>query len=199
MFYRGQKVVISESNVDGRKHPAVGDEGYVSNVFLFPVERFVLMNLFMSSYKKGGSRCEQKKLIIDVGMSDETRKTLEKGVNKLYFVTKRYINLTPSFLYKGNAKLSNGLSYIQVFGFPQLIGTYGIWSRYVSNTTKRDRYHDKETIIPIGHIVPCKRMGHRSHLEIIELHAWIKAITPNLVATCQLYNDYYNTEGSKLL
>jgi hypothetical protein len=102
MFQRGSKIIIIESSSSGRAHPAVGDIGYLNNMYLFFVDRFILLDAFFFAYKsdrKGrNDRCERKRFIIDLGMTRSLKHRLQiYGVPKKFFTRNKHVtNLSPA-------------------------------------------------------------------------------------------------------
>jgi len=102
MFQRASKIIITESSSQKRAHPAVGDVGYLNNMYLFFVDQFILLDAFFFSYKSDRKekkdRCERKRFIIDLGMSKQLKRKLKDyGVPKSFFIKNKYVaNLTIS-------------------------------------------------------------------------------------------------------
>lgn len=191
MFHRGQKIIITESNVIGKMHPAVGDMGYIENMFLFPNDRFILMSLIMCSYKKGGPRSEHKKFILDLGMNKPTLCKISRGVNRLFFLSRKHINLLPAFLQRRKVKDTNNDTIADsILSTPQIVGTYGIWTGYTSTNMKRSRLTDTKVAIPYGNIKGCDCKSSVDNLPIQEIKSWLRAILPNISAVC-LYLKWY--------
>lgn len=102
MFQRAHKIVITESSATKRSHPAVGDVGYLNNMYLFFVNRFILLDAFFFRYKsdikKDNTRCERKRFIIDLGMKKSLKRKLAiYGLSRKFFLENKYVvNLTVS-------------------------------------------------------------------------------------------------------
>ena len=100
MFQRASKIIITESSASRRAHPAVGDIGYLNNMYLFFADRFILLDAFFFSYPsdKGNkkNRCERKRFIIDLGMTEKLKHKLKTyGIPKIFFTENDYVtNLT---------------------------------------------------------------------------------------------------------
>lgn len=198
MFYRGQKVIITASTVKDRMHPAVGDTGYIENMFLFPNEHLILMSLIMCSYKKNDARSEHKKFILDLGIHPSVRDKLKSGVNKLFFLSKNSVNLLPAFMYRNKIKVTNGNKYDYMVPFPQIVGTYGIWTGYTRKEVKNNVQSDKPVIIPIGHIKACTDKCAIHTLPVMEIKSWVRSVLPNIVAATTLYPLLNNNDCGDL-
>lgn len=197
MFYRGQKIVITESNVKGRMHPAVGDAGYIENMFLFPEDRFILASIVMCSYKKGGPRAEHKKFIIDIGMNDTIKSKIDAGVNKLFFLSKESVNLLPAFIHKNKVGIPTA-RYERMVSFPQIVGTNGIWTGYTSKKKNRNKKCDTRVVIPYGHI---KEYGSKCALNNtapLEIRVWLRSLIPNITALITFYRTINRDEEGNL-
>lgn len=113
MFQRANKIVITESSATKRSHPAVGDTGYINNMYLFFADRFILLDAFFFRYesdiKRNRTRRERKRFIIDLGMKKSLKHKLEiYGVPRKFFLENNYVtNLTVSeYTIGDNAGLS---------------------------------------------------------------------------------------------
>ena len=198
MFRRGQKVRIIESNAKKRAHPAIGDVGYLNNMFLFPKDRFILVNLFMCSYKKNDNRSERKNFILDIGMHGSTKNRISRiGVNKLFFTKEPHVNLNPTFFLKRRCTYTKR-NYELLQAFPQLVGTYGIWAGYTSISTKCDRNNDSLFRIPCGNIAKCSEKRSRSQVDIKEFTSWLRSISAEIIPVLQFFNEFYPSNGGKL-
>jgi len=184
VFLRGQKVIVTKSTATKRSHPAVGDTGYIDNMFLFPELKCILANIFFCNYKKGGARVEQKHFIIDIGMS-HSNITLCKRADRLFFVSEPHINLNPVLLVEHASH-----RYGRIHSFPKLISTHGIWSGYSSKDNKRSAEENRKVKIPCGKIVLYKSSRKkRSDTDITELIAWLKSVMVEIHAATHL-NSY---------
>ena len=198
MFRRGQKIRIIESNAKKRTHPAIGDVGYLNNMFFFPKDRFILINLFMCSYGENDHRSERKNFILDMGMHDSTKNKISRtGVNKLFFMKKPSVNLNPTFFLKRRCRYAKK-AYEILQAFPQLVGTYGIWTSYTSISTKHDRNNDSLFRIPCGNIARCSEKRNRSQVDMREFAAWLRSISTEIIPSLQLLNEFYPSNGGKL-
>jgi len=198
MFRRGQKVRIIESNAKKRAHPAMGDVGYLNNMFLFPKDHFILVNLFMCSYKENDNRSERKNFILDIGMHGSTKNRISRtGVNKLFFTKEPHVNLNPTFFLKSHCKYGNR-SYEIIQSFPQLVGTYGLWTGYTSISAKCDRNNDSLFRIPCGNIAKCSEKRSRSQVDMKEFTAWLRSISAEIIPVLQFFNEFYPTNGGRL-
>ena len=178
MFYRGQKIIVTESSASKRHHPSVGDIGYLNNMYLFYADRFILLDAIFSSYKSDRStepsRCERKKLIIDLGISPRTRqKMITTGMVKKFFLNNKYvIPLTTAGYFVGADKVTN---------VPHMDGPDGLWNRLNNKSGKITM--GTSVKIPIGNIGLAS--AHSSRKEYIghsDLKAWIRSMTPFLNA-----------------
>ena len=109
MFQRGQKILILESSASRRAHPAVGDIGYLNNMYLFFKDRFILLDMFILTYKSdikaGKDRCERKRFLIDLGINERLRYKLSRtGLPKKFFARNSHMaNLTPAgYVFNGH-------------------------------------------------------------------------------------------------
>ena len=96
MFQRGQKVVILESSASRRSHPSVGDVGYLSNMYLFFKDRFILLDIFFLAYKSdiknGKDRCEKKRFLVDLGIAKKLKyKLRQTGMPRKFFIRNPYV------------------------------------------------------------------------------------------------------------
>jgi len=200
MFFRGRKVIITESNARKHTHPIKGDVGYLSNMFLFPSDRLILTDLFLCSLGKNKSaRIERKKFVIDLGMSSKLKFQISHtGVNKSFFLQKPSLNLLPAFhLYRRKSKGDRSTKII--CSFPQLVGTYGVWPGYMSKGKKQNRYMDSSFRIPCGQIACFNRKNNRLLTDLNELKAWIRSISANISSTLSFFADYYPSNGGNLI
>ncbi len=178
MFYRGQKIIVTESSASKRHHPSTGDIGYLNNMYLFYADRFILLDAIFSSYKSDRStepsRCERKKLIIDLGISPRTRqKMITTGMAKKFFLNNKYvIPLTTAAYFVVANKVTN---------VPHMDGPDGLWNRLNNKSGKITM--GTSVKIPIGNIglasVYSSRKGYIGHSD---LKAWIRSMTPFLNA-----------------
>lgn len=198
MFRRGQKVRIIESNAKKRAHPATGNTGYLDNMFLFPKDHFILINLFMCSYGESDHRVERKNFVLDLGMHNSVKNKISRvGVNKLFFMEKRSINLNPTFFLTRKHRYAVR-SYELVQAFPQLIGTYGIWPSYTSVSNERNRKKDSMFRIPCGRISICSEKKCRTKVNIKEFTAWIRSVSTEIISALQLFDHFYPSNGGRL-
>jgi hypothetical protein len=192
MFFRGRKVIITESNAHKHTHPTKGDVGYLGNMFLFPIDNFILANIFICSHKKDtNARVERKNFILDLGMSATLKSQISRdGVNRVFFLQKTSLNLNPCF-FMMRSKC--------ILSFPQLVGTYGIWPGYTSKSKKQDRHSNSLFRIPCGQISVINRKEDRLLVDSNELQAWIRAISPNISSILMLINRHLSLDGHKLV
>jgi len=67
MFRMGQQILVTRSNLEAPRHPSVGDQGFLGNVFLFPLERFIIAEILFYLYLNNpGNRCERKIVVVDL-------------------------------------------------------------------------------------------------------------------------------------
>jgi len=172
MFQRSNKIVITESSASKRSHPAVGDTGYLNSMYLFLVDRFILLDAFFFRYKsdikKDRTRCERKKFIIDLGMKKALKRKLGiYGVPRKFFLENNHvINLTVSeYTIADNADLSE---------FPN------INSLWYSHYNKAGNRKSKSLVkIPYGQIMlaPDRRRPIQSEGPNA-LCCWVECIIP---------------------
>lgn len=111
MFKRASKIIITESSASPRAHPNVGDVGYINSMYLFFVDKFILLDGFFFSYKPDSevnrTRRERKRFIIDLGMSTKLKNKLRNyGIKKSFLVNNKYVaNLTPVYIMLSEARL----------------------------------------------------------------------------------------------
>lgn len=175
MFLRGQKILILESSASKRAHPAVGDIGYINNMYLFFRDRFILLDIFIlthkSDVKAGKDRCEKKRFLIDLGISKRLKyKLSQTGVPKKFFVRNSYIaNLTPA----GHI--------FDPHGYREAPNERSIWTRQHNKKFKSTL--NARVKIPYGQISvipnPKKPLEEES---INTVKCWMKCLTPLLVA-----------------
>lgn len=178
MFHRGQKIIVTESSASKRHHPSVGDIGYLNNMYLFYVDRFILLDAIFSSYKSDKStepsRCERKKLIIDLGINTRLQqKMLTTGMTKEFFLYNKYvISLTAGGYF---------ISADRIINIPYIDGADGLWSR-ISN--KAGKTTAKTPVkIPVGHIgLASTHSGRKGYIGQTDLKAWVRSMTPCLNA-----------------
>jgi len=198
MFRRGQKIRVIESNTRNHTHPAKGDVGYLDNMFLFPKERFILVNIFFCSYGDGDDRLERKNFVLDLGINKSTKTKISRtGVNKLFFMSKPHVNLNPTFFLIGKQPHKTKVFKL-VKSFPQIMGTYGIWTGYTSVKNKMNRDSDALFRIPCGNISRCSETKSRLVVSNKEFQAWIRSILAELIPALQLFNTLYQSNGGKL-
>lgn len=200
MFHRGQKIIITESSAKNKLHPTVGDVGYIENMFLFPEERFILMSIIMCSYNSNkGERSEHKKFIIDLNMESATRREIAKGVNKLFFLSKNSVNLLPAFLKSCKIRRGNN-SRIYQLTFPQIVGTYGIYTGYMNPCINKRVEVDTKVIIPYGHIKVYNDKSSIIERPLLEIKSWVRSLLPNTINLMFLLAKTNNSEfNSKLI
>lgn len=178
MFYRGQKIIVTESSVSKRHHPSVGDIGYLNNMYLFYADRFILLDAIFSSYKSDKStepsRYERKKLIIDLGISPYIRqKMITTGMPKKFFLNNKFmVPLTTAGYF---------ISAGQLVGIPHINGADGLWNRIYNKAGKTTIQTSVK--IPIGHIgLASIYSGCKGYIGQSDLKAWIRSMTPYLNA-----------------
>ncbi len=176
MFYRGQKIIVTESSASKRHHPSVGDIGYLNNMYLFYADRFILLDAIFSSYKSDKttepSRCERKKLIIDLGINKHTQqKMITTGMSKKFFLNNTHIIPLTTASY---SVVSN-----KVVNTPCIDGPDGLWNRLHNKSGKTTA---KTLVkIPIGHIgLASVHSGRKGYIGQSDLKAWIRSMTPCL-------------------
>lgn len=176
MFHRGQRIIITESLATGKTHPAVGDIGYLNNMYLFYKHRFILADAFFSNYKidlvKGKFRCERKRFVIDLGMSNNLkRRMLISGLKRKFYIgDEARVNLFSVGYFDAGRSL---------FETPPLKGGHGIF--YTDKSQKLIK-------IPIVNIKAAPGRYSLMERPPVELDAWIRCMTPILNAHLLLFN-----------
>jgi len=185
MFQRGQKIIILESSSPKRSHPAVGDIGYLNNMYLFFKARFILLDAFFLSYesdiRNNVDRCEKKRFLIDLGMKNGLKyKLREGGVPRKFFIANQQVaNLTP-----------HGYAFGQV-DYMDSPSITSMWLRSYNN--KGARLSSSNTKIPYGQIAivpnlktPINKEGKNA------LRCWIQCLLPILVAEVEMFMPSYS-------
>lgn len=97
MFRIGQQILVTRSNLEAPRHPSVGDQGFLGNVFLFPLERFIIAEILFYLYPNNlGNRCERKIVVVN----------LDKGSGYApFFKTQKTFKLI-NFLYDGHRAIN---------------------------------------------------------------------------------------------
>jgi len=175
MFHRFSKIVITESSASGRAHPAVGDVGYLNNMYLFFLDKFILLDAFFFSYRsdkgKSKTRCERKRFVVDLGMTPRLKRKLELyGVPKSFFAKNGCaFNLTPT-----SYRLVNNV----LIEPPEI---FHLWRREF--TRQGDLISKSKIKIPYGQIALSPT--RRNIMELAganELRCWIECSLPLLTA-----------------
>lgn len=167
---RGKKIVVTEYYGKGSLRPKVGDVGYLSNMFLYPKEKFILADAMFYKYgkdKDGMNRFEHKRFILDVGMNKGLKhKIVNVGTPREFFANKMYINLNPIHYEFTTVKLET---------WPKQTGGFGLWSHSkLKINPKRQKSKVKIPCISISTFLDKKKViGSRK--EINELRAWFMA------------------------
>lgn len=173
MFKRGSKIVITKSSAHGKSHPAVGDVGYLSDMHLFLVHRFILLEAFFHYYKsdkgRNKNRCERKHFIIDLGMKESFKKRLiYEGLN-FSFLTGYYksICLFPTIAIPKSTMISI------------VPDTQRFWYRRVNN--KSFLINKQPLKIPYGQIALVNMPKNRlNEVPPAELKCWMQCQIPVL-------------------
>jgi len=175
MFQKASKIIITESSAPNSAHPAVGDVGYLNSMYLFFKDRFILLDAFFFLYKsdkrRNETRCERKRFIIDLGMSDKLKLKLKVyGIKKSFFINNKYVvNLTPT---------THTASSSALVEQPDI---HSMWYKHTNN--KNQSTMKSAVKIPYGHIAlaPDRKKsmctGHSN-----ELRCWIECALPVLSA-----------------
>jgi len=157
MLDRGKKIVVTKSSAKGKQHPSVGDIGYIRNAVLFPTRRFILTDIFFCSFgkqDKNTNRCEKKRFIIDLGINQDTKQKLSKGVSRMFF-NRNYVNL-------------NCIDYLIPYTeVPNVIAGAGIFERLTTNSNIK---------IPFGHIAYLDDRTNLAVCNIGEFRSWINSL-----------------------
>jgi hypothetical protein len=173
MFHQGQRVRVIESTAQGKSHPAVGDIGYLSNMFYFPRLHTILMNLYITkSTGKTKSKFEHKKMAAIIGDVD-----FEGDL--ITIDDQHYINLTSMYRF-----ISDG----QFHEFPDLYSRHGLFQSMGSNNNNV-WFIDKRINIVFGIIEPMPTRIPISEDEH-EFRAWFHAIRPTLAAASACLRSY---------
>lgn len=103
MFTRGHRFIVTESSAKKRRHPAIGDIGYLRNAAVFKIlpsdMEVIIVDAYFSKFAKDPKpcRCEKKTFILGNSLSsdfapefivDGIRKRIKTGIdlhNYLYF------------------------------------------------------------------------------------------------------------------
>ena len=184
MFQRGQKIVVLESSASKRAHPAVGDIGYVNNMYLFFKARFILLDAFFLSYptdiKNNIDRCERKRFLVDLGMTKNLKYKLRaKGLPRKFFIENNYVaNLTPY------GYTFEPMSYIES---PNITS---MWLRIYNQ--KGNHMGESNTKIPYGQIaiVP-NRKESITEKGKNSLGCWIQCLLPILSSETDAFPSNY--------
>ena len=177
MFRRGQKIIVVESSAKGGVHPKKNDIGYLDNLYLFPADRFILMDALFFGYgndikKNIARKAEKKRLIIDLGMKPK----LLSNITKNRMSRQAFFNLIPICLtsvgYTTN--IQDGFR-----DYPRPIGPCGIWDR---NSSAMANQNTSGVKIPYGNIAPFSRFSNRKYslkdCHDEELSAWLRTMNP---------------------
>lgn len=175
MFRRSQKILILESNASRRAHPAVGDIGYLNNMYLFFKDRFILLDMFILTYKSdikaGKDRCERKRFLIDLGINERLKYKLSRtGMPKKFFVRNSHMaNLTPAgCIFDGH-------------GYRESPNEHQIWTREYNGKYKS--LLNSRVKIPYGQIAVIPNPKKPFEQESVNaIKCWMKCLTPLLTA-----------------
>jgi len=202
MFQRGQKIIITESSADKKAHPRTGDVGYLDNMYLFINDKFILLDAFFFQYgtnsEHNKDRIEKKRFIIDLGMKNGFKLSINKDVPLKFFVDRCHVNLTSTGYI---TKVLDGIEAL--IEYPLMHSNYGIWNsarkskkgRSVEVHISKEKYK-----IPYGQIAlfssKCNskyKIEERSDNEFI---AWMRSMMP---VVSSMLNVFYNYKlGIKL-
>jgi hypothetical protein len=195
MFYRGQRIKILSSSVSGHQHPAPGDSGYLSNVYLLIPYRVLLVNAFFTKYgnEPTGFRCERKRFFIDLGVNSMVRDSIINNpmeiINLITTDSWRRVDLTSVF-----RSYSGG----QIIDYPQMFSTHGMFSTdhnfnqeiaYMQPVpgSKSSKKSKKGMSIPI-----CTAKFDNEKGSLLsspnEMKAWFNAIRPIIYYTLFMFN-----------
>lgn len=180
MFHRGSRIVITESSATKRAHPAVGDRGYVNGMYLFFLDRFILLDGFFFSYasdkKKATNRCERKRFLLDLGMTEPLKRKISKyGLPKRYFTRNPNVaNLTLA------AHTYSPMNYANHSEYPENYSEYpDVNSLWYINYDREGKIRDSSAIkIPFGSIALDTNRRHIGSEGSGELRAWIECMIP---------------------
>jgi len=192
VFRRGQKIVVIESSAKSGMHPKKNDVGYLDNLYLFPADRFILMDALFFKYgedikKNIARKAEKKRLIIDLGMKPKLLSNItENGMSRQAFYKLTPICLT-SVGYTNNIR--NGFR-----DYPCFIGPCGIWDRN-SDAIATQNARIK---IPYGNIAPFSKFSNEKYslkdCHDEELSAWLRTMNPMIDF---LWSTIRNIEGGQ--
>lgn len=177
VFRRGQKIVVIESSAKGGAHPKRDDVGYLDNLYLFPTNRFILMDAFFFGYKRDikknvARKAEKRRLIIDLGIKPKLLADITKnGVTRQFFSDLDSVCLT-SVGYKTYTPKRAFTDY------PLFIGPCGVWSKNSDAMTNRN----VKAKIPYGNIAPFISFSNKKYslkdCDNRELSAWLRTMNP---------------------
>lgn len=221
MFNIGQKVIIIESLKNtSKRHPQVGDIGYLSKLFFYPKGKFLLAEIIFCQYAKdvrsSEFRKERKKFIIDVNMSKSLKHKIAKyGIERSYFMHGDGICISSSQYHIRNhtiipdwRKTRNAAKAIITSKISSRLDNhnilFGVWSK--------SKLNNKVTI-PVGQLAlynkPHNRKERFTSMPVdracFELASWFTCIWPIIAALLfydnnleRLPNDIYSTRQSVL-
>lgn len=192
MFRRGQKIIILESSVSKRAHPAVGDIGYLNNIYLFFKDRFILLDIFFLSYKSdirgNKDRVEKKRFLIDLGIEKRLKYKLCKiGMPRKFFTKNPYVaNLTPA-----------GYSFDE-YDYNEYPTVASIWPR--THNKQGKNLLNTHMKIPCGQIavVPHNKRSF-SEESNNTIRCWINSLAPLLVAEIGQFVDNSSKAGIRTI
>lgn len=168
MFFRGQHIRVIESSLYNKRHPKVGDEGYLRHMFFHPFEYFMYVEMVMFKTHKGPCKPVRKRFLIDLNVQEDELK--ENGIELGTLVR------TPSVNVFADDVNEWGSTY------PEIFDTWFI--------LKYGPFHKK--FLPFCRIEVLNNTEPLQNKTYEELGAWLTAINPT-IATIYEHRHYLLT------
>jgi len=165
MFYRGQRIIITESSASSRAHPNVGDVGYLNNAFIFPLDKFIICDAYFCKYDKDkeSRRVEKKRFALNLGMNSKTSHAFLTGIGKDVIRSAIKFHLNPIYY---------DLLYYDLSEHPEFISPWGIWNSNLDSKTKLAKCV----------IRPTNEKMDMSKTPKYEIKAWFRTFLPVVFA-----------------
>jgi len=99
MFFRGQQIRILDSTLYKKRHPKAGDEGFIREVFFFPTERLLVVEMVMFKTTKGFCKPVRKRFVVNLSMSPRVLdSTLKVGLASVITLNTPYVNILSTYV-----------------------------------------------------------------------------------------------------
>ena len=199
MLQRGQKIIVTKNLGGKNQRPLVGYIGFLSNMYLYVSDKFILANAFFFKHGSKNLRTvEKKKFIVDIGMDKKLRSRILQDKMPIKFLLNRdVVNLTSVGYYPSPSAFVD---------MPLMYSNSGIW-----HSVKMDKKNkrvvaidgtDKKDKIPICDISAFHTVENRKYrmeeTDNIEFKALISSLSPiAMVMTMGAGNVEFSAHNNK--